>query len=257
MRERSQIMFAENLKQLRKDKNLTQTELADLFGYSHVAVVKWENGTREPDFATLIKLADYFEVTTDYLLGRKKEIQPTNFAQAVPNIEEIPQIESNSVVDVKKNRKINIINAIIGVMKLKKLSIKELSIQSGISQSTISSWIRGETLPTSYELKVLSLILDVSADYLLAHTQSITTLTEVQDKDHFIMQHPDYELVSKFADKYGLILADKDFENVTKLFSATLSVSTNKAIEDRRDMLCVCIGVMQKAGYHTEQILND
>lgn len=250
-------MFAENLRRLRKDKNLTQIQLAEYFGYSHVAVVKWENGTREPDFATLIKLADYFEVTTDFLLGREKGKQPAHYAQAVPNIEEIPQIEPNSVIDVKKNSKINIINAIIGVMKLKKLSIKELSIQSGIPQSTIGSWVRGEILPTSYELKIISLVLDVSADYLLAHTRSITTLTEVQDKDHFISQRPDYELVAKFADKYGLILTDEDFENVTKFFNATLSVSDNKGIDDRRDMYCVCEAVMQKAGYNTERILNN
>lgn len=250
-------MFAETLKQLRKDRNLTQIQLAEYFGYSHVAVVKWENGTREPDFATLIKLADYFEVTTDYLLGREKEKQPTHYAQAVPNIEEIPQVEQNSVVDVKKNSKINIINAIIGVMKLKKLSVKELSIQSGIPQSTISSWVRGENLPTSYELKILSLVLDISADYLLAHTQAITTLTEVQDKDHFILQRPDYELVAKFADKYGAVIGDEDFENVTKFFNATLSVSRIKGIDDRRDMYCVCEGIMQKAGYDTESILNN
>lgn len=249
-------MFAENLRQLRKDKNLTQLQLAEYFGYSHVAVVKWENGTREPDFATLIKLADYFEVTTDYLLGREKEKQPTHYTQAVPNIEEIPQVEQNSVVDVKKNSKINIINAIIGVMKLKKLSIKEVSIQSGIPQSTIASWVCGETLPTSYELRILSLVLDISADYLLAHTHSITTLTEVQDKDHFIMQRPDYELVAKFAEKYGLILADENFENIAKLFNATISMEANKAVKDRIGMLNVCEGYMNAAGYDTEHILQ-
>lgn len=211
-------MFAETLKKLRKDKNLTQTELADLFGYSHVAVVKWENGTREPDFATLIKLADYFEVTTDYLLGREKEKQSAHIARTAPKIEELPTVEQNSIVDVKKNSKINIINAIIGVMKLKKLTVKELSIQSGIPQSTISSWLRGENLPTSYELKLLSLVLDVSADYLLAHTQNINTLSEIQDKDHFVMQRPDYELVSSYADKFGRLLNDEHYLNITKIY---------------------------------------
>lgn len=61
-------MFGEILKKLRKEKKMTQAELAELFGYSHVAVVKWENGTREPDIETLIKLADYFGVSVDYLV---------------------------------------------------------------------------------------------------------------------------------------------------------------------------------------------
>lgn len=63
-------MFSEILKQLRKDKKVTQTELGNYCGYSHVAVVKWENGQREPSIETLIKIADFFDVTLDYLLGR-------------------------------------------------------------------------------------------------------------------------------------------------------------------------------------------
>ena len=49
-------MFAERLKQLRKNNKITQNELAEHFGYSHVAVVKWENGTREPDFKRISQL---------------------------------------------------------------------------------------------------------------------------------------------------------------------------------------------------------
>lgn len=63
-------MFSEVLKQLRKDRKVTQTELGNFCGYSHVAVVKWENGQREPSIETLIKIADFFNVTLDYLLGR-------------------------------------------------------------------------------------------------------------------------------------------------------------------------------------------
>ncbi len=67
-------MFGEMLKKLRKERKMTQSQLAELFGYSHVAVVKWENGTREPDFNTLIKLSDYFGVSIDYMItGKNKE----------------------------------------------------------------------------------------------------------------------------------------------------------------------------------------
>ena len=76
-------MFAENLKQLRKSKNLTQKQLAELFDYSHVAVAKWENGSREPDFKNLTKLAEYFEVSIDYLWGHT-----TKFTQGERQIDE-------------------------------------------------------------------------------------------------------------------------------------------------------------------------
>lgn len=66
-------MFKDTIKALRKEHGLTQTELGEVVGFTHVAVVKWENGQREPDFSTLIKLADYFGVSTDYLLGREEK----------------------------------------------------------------------------------------------------------------------------------------------------------------------------------------
>ncbi len=62
-------MFKETLKQLRKKKRITQTQLGEYCGYSHVAVTKWENGQREPSIDTLVKIADFFDVTVDYLIG--------------------------------------------------------------------------------------------------------------------------------------------------------------------------------------------
>ncbi len=74
-------MFAENLKSLRKDRKITQTELAAHCGYSHVAVVKWERGEREPNFGTLTKLADFFDVSVDYLLGHEVKAKDTSIVK--------------------------------------------------------------------------------------------------------------------------------------------------------------------------------
>lgn len=63
-------MFAKRLKELRTEKNLTQAALAAVLNVDRTAVIKWENGERETSFAMLIKIADYFDVTLDYLLGR-------------------------------------------------------------------------------------------------------------------------------------------------------------------------------------------
>ena len=59
--------------ELRKKKNVTQEELAAELGVTAAAVSKWENGYTLPDILMLCALADYFEVTTDELLGRAKE----------------------------------------------------------------------------------------------------------------------------------------------------------------------------------------
>lgn len=65
-------MFGERLKQLRQASNRTQQEIADLLGVSRSAYSHFENGRNEPDKDTLVKLANIFDVTTDYLLGRNK-----------------------------------------------------------------------------------------------------------------------------------------------------------------------------------------
>lgn len=60
----------EILRQLRKNKKVTQKDVADYLGISRVAYTNYENEMRKPDFNTLSKLADYFDVTVDYMLGR-------------------------------------------------------------------------------------------------------------------------------------------------------------------------------------------
>lgn len=61
---------------LRKNQKLSQYDLADRLGFSRGKLANYEQGQREPDYDTLKKIADFFEVSTDYLLGRteKKEL---------------------------------------------------------------------------------------------------------------------------------------------------------------------------------------
>ncbi|EQC2009440.1 helix-turn-helix domain-containing protein [Listeria monocytogenes] len=63
-------MFANMLKKLRKNENLTQDQLASKIGITRDTLANYETGRREPDFTTLKNIASYFEVSTDYLLGR-------------------------------------------------------------------------------------------------------------------------------------------------------------------------------------------
>lgn len=57
------------LKQLRKDKGLSQKEVASIIGVTISAYSNYEQGIREPSYDILIKLAKFYDVTTDYLLG--------------------------------------------------------------------------------------------------------------------------------------------------------------------------------------------
>lgn len=65
---------------LRKDKNITQEELAKNLGISAQAVSKWENGGA-PDVEMLPEIADYFDVSMDFLFGKKNDNKDTDFAQ--------------------------------------------------------------------------------------------------------------------------------------------------------------------------------
>lgn len=64
--------FGSILKLLRKNHNLTQEELGARIGLSKAVISKYENGIGYPTFDTLIHIAEYFAVTTDFLLGVEK-----------------------------------------------------------------------------------------------------------------------------------------------------------------------------------------
>lgn len=61
--------FAERLKELRIEKNLTLKDLAKEIGVSDIAISRWENKLRIPNIEYLILLSKFFKVSTDYMLG--------------------------------------------------------------------------------------------------------------------------------------------------------------------------------------------
>lgn len=67
---------------LRKNKKKTQQEIADYLGITRPAYTAYERGTRQPDYETLNKIANYYDVTSDYLLGRSDEISANNVTVA-------------------------------------------------------------------------------------------------------------------------------------------------------------------------------
>ena len=61
--------MVKNLKLLREEKGLSQQKLADMLNISQQAIFKYEKTANEPDISTLIKLAEIFDVTVDFLIG--------------------------------------------------------------------------------------------------------------------------------------------------------------------------------------------
>lgn len=66
-------MIGEKIKELRKNSKMTQEQLGDAIGVSKMAISYFEKGKKSPGRESLEKIADYFGVTTDYLLGRSAD----------------------------------------------------------------------------------------------------------------------------------------------------------------------------------------
>ena len=65
--------FQTRLTNIRRSKGFTQKQVADGIGISEVGLQNYENGRRKPAFDVLISLADFYDVSLDYLVGRSDD----------------------------------------------------------------------------------------------------------------------------------------------------------------------------------------
>jgi len=134
-------ILSQRLKNLRQEKNLTQTQLADIIGISRGALSLYETGKREPDYCTLQKFADFFNVSTDYLLGRNIH-KKGNYTK----------IFSKRLKQERQQRK---------------WSILEMSNKLDISTSQLSDYEKSLREPDLDLVAKIAKLLDISIDYLL------------------------------------------------------------------------------------------
>lgn len=78
--------FGKTILELRRKKNITQDEMAAELGVTAAAISKWENGYTLPDILMLCALADFFEVSTDELLGRNPKAKYAVLAVSKPEL---------------------------------------------------------------------------------------------------------------------------------------------------------------------------
>lgn len=82
------VSLGQRLKLLRIEKGMSQERLANSIGISRSALSMYELDRREPDIFTILRFADYFLVTTDYLLGRE-ERSPNRADKTRENLQEL------------------------------------------------------------------------------------------------------------------------------------------------------------------------
>ncbi len=98
--------FMNKIRELRKLKKITMKELGQILNLSESTISLYENGKHEPDYATLKKIADYFMVSTDYLLGRNDDTKEKNKGVLIPVLGEIragsPMWAEEDIIDYEE-----------------------------------------------------------------------------------------------------------------------------------------------------------
>ena len=82
-------MIGDTLKQLRTKQGLTSEELCSKIGIKGGSYRNYERNDRKPDYDTLVKLADFYGVTTDSLLGRPDAKEPADPIASLPTVDEM------------------------------------------------------------------------------------------------------------------------------------------------------------------------
>ena len=78
------INFSDNIAKLRKERKITQEQLAEFVGVTKASVSKWETGQSMPDVLLLPQLATFFDVTIDDLIGYEPQLSTEQMLKIYP-----------------------------------------------------------------------------------------------------------------------------------------------------------------------------
>lgn len=137
-------LFAERLSELMLEENLTQNALAEKVNIDRSAISRYLSGRKLPTYSILIKLADYFHCTTDFLLALENENTCSEFKECPPFKEQL--------------------HFLLEKYKKTKYQIKK---EQHIAESAIYNWQNGVFNPSVYDLVKLAEFFDCSVDYIL------------------------------------------------------------------------------------------
>ncbi|MDI3327986.1 MAG: helix-turn-helix domain-containing protein [Alicyclobacillaceae bacterium] len=148
------MLFGQRLRALRKSRNLTQQQLANKLQINRATYAKYETGSHQADYATLQKLADFFDVSVDYLLGRTDEPRPL-WRERQRNAEKIAEFS-------KRLRHLRL---------QQNIAVEDLARAVGVTPGYIEKLEQcPHGLPGVSTLRKIAAALGVSVAYLVADT---------------------------------------------------------------------------------------
>jgi repressor LexA len=108
-------MFGYKLKELRKREKISQKELATQIGVAQSTVGMWENGKNKPEYDTLLKIAEFFEVSVDYLSGKNGTAAHPQFQESGVKIPVLGEVAAGlpieAIEDIEDYEEIPVIMA--------------------------------------------------------------------------------------------------------------------------------------------------
>ena len=96
-----QIKIGAFLKDLRKERNLTQEQVADKFGVTQRSVSRWENGKNLPDISLLIELADFYDIDIRELISgeRKRDKMDENLKETLEMVADYTEADKAKILN--------------------------------------------------------------------------------------------------------------------------------------------------------------
>ena len=147
-------MFGDRLRALRERKELTQSELGKIISASKQTISNYENGVSSPDHDALGQLADFFGVSTDYLLGRVSETVASGEEPA-------KRAFGRRLKHLRKDRE---------------MTQLDLAESLGLARNTVAMYEAGEREPSFQIAQQIADIMRTTTDYLLGRTDDPRTL---------------------------------------------------------------------------------
>lgn len=182
-------MVSNRIKLLREKEGLTQTELGEKLGVIKQTISNWENNISEPNVDTLIKIADIFKVSIDYILARNDI-----------DSEEIKKIFGYEGEDEEA---VSFPHKLANQIDFNGTKILDLANYLEVSEKTILEWLSGEDESYTNYYQKLSDYFHVQPRYWTS-PRAISPGIEPDMREYFlILLYRQYQKTREFNDTYG------------------------------------------------------
>ena len=141
--------FVENLNDLLIENSLDAKTLSNNLGMGNATITRYLNKDRVPTIKCLVKIADYFNCSTDYLLGLEDEIYPQTFQSCPPFAERVTFL-----------------------LNYYKCSSYHIYHNAGIPQVRYYSWKNGVSVPTVDNVIKIAKLFDCSVDFVIGRSKA-------------------------------------------------------------------------------------